>query len=294
MPFDLTIWQVAALIAKVAVYGGSAFAIGTVLFHLLVSREGMSSDRKLVLTSACLAILAGGVQVLIQSGRLMDDGMSGVMDTEMWALVAGTPLGTSVGLRTIGLLLICVAAMWSFPLWPVSISGVALTALSFPMVGHATGDPSWILTVSIALHVLVLSFWLGGLTPLHHAARHMPPETAGRLAEDFGRQAVIAVALLAATGGWVAYTLVGSVENLISSQYGLTLLGKLLVVTTLLGLAALNKFRLVPSLTNGAPDAAVNLRRSIRVEAIAFVTIFAATAILTTILALPTMGEANR
>ncbi|MEL6504864.1 MAG: CopD family protein [Pseudomonadota bacterium] len=289
MPFDLTIWQALALLAKLLVYAGSAFAVGAVLFSLLVERG--SFPRGLVIASSLVALLATGAQILIQSGRLMDDGMAGVLDQEMWSLVAGTPLGTSAGLRSLGLVVLMIAALRFDSLWPLAAIGAGATALSFPMVGHATGDPSWLLTALLALHVLVLSFWVGGLLPLHRAAGNRSATEAGALAHRFGQQAAWAVGLLVVTGSWTAYTLVGSLGNLISTEYGLTLLAKLAAVTLLLGLAALNKLRLVPALSAGDTEAAGALRNSISFEAAAFAAIFAATAVLTSIMSLPTSME---
>lgn len=291
MIYELTQWQALTLLATITVYVGSALAIGTVIFQLLVERQGSWPDRNLVLGCAFIAIFASAAQILIQSGRLMDDGMAGALDTEMWALVAGTPLGTSIAVRVAGLALLAIGVLHLRKLWPVAIFGTALTALSFPLVGHATDDASYLLTVLIAVHFLVMAFWLGGLLPLHRTARSQEPEQAGRLAHTFGKQAVMAVGILVITGGWVAYTLVGSLENLVTTNYGLTLLAKLALVTGLLGLAALNKFRLVPELMEGRATAASALRRSIRFEALAFFAIFIATAILTTVLSLPTSPE---
>ena len=80
-----------------------------------------------------------------------------------------------------------------------------------------------------------------------------------------------------------AWLMTGSVAALLTTAYGWTLLAKLGVVTGLMALAALNKWRFVPALTTGAPTAASHLRRSIQIEAIAVVIILLATATLTSI-----------
>ncbi|EFL90934.1 copper resistance D family protein [Ahrensia sp. R2A130] len=291
MPFDITLWQAFALLAKVLVYAGSSLAMGTLMFRLFVERAQSHHQPGFIITAALIALIAGGAQILIQSGRLMDDGMAGVMDTEIWSLVAGTPLGTSVGLRSLGLMLLIIGTLRLASLWPLAAVGVVATALSFPMVGHATNDPSWWLTVLITVHVLCLAFWIGGLLPLHRAASASPAPEAGRLAHRFGQQAMWAVAVLTVAGGWTAYTLVGSFQNLVGTTYGQVLLVKLGTVALLLGLAALNKLRLVPALSAGDPTAGPALQTSIRFEAVAFIAIFALTAILTTVLSLPTAME---
>ena len=58
---------------------------------------------------------------------------------------------------------------------------------------------------------------------------------------------------------------------------------KLGVVSGLIALAALNKWRFVPALASGAPAAVSHLRRSIQIEAGAVLLILLATAALTSI-----------
>jgi len=62
-----------------------------------------------------------------------------------------------------------------------------------------------------------------------------------------------------------------------------TLLIELVLVAGLLSLAALNKFRLVPSMIHSAQAAGKKLRRSIAFEALAIGAILIVTAVLTSV-----------
>lgn len=72
------------------------------------------------------------------------------------------------------------------------------------------------------------------------------------------------------------------------TAYGQMLLIKLALVAIVLGIAALNKLRLVPDLTANQPGAGAHLRTSLGWETLVFLAIFSATAVLTTSFTVPT------
>lgn len=76
--------------------------------------------------------------------------------------------------------------------------------------------------------------------------------------------------------------LLGGAQPLLTSGYGQALILKLTLVLALLGLAALNKWRLVTALERGDQNARMWLRWSIRVETVLVLGILLATALLTT------------
>nr|WP_255775280.1 CopD family protein [Microbulbifer sediminum] len=96
---------------------------------------------------------------------------------------------------------------------------------------------------------------------------------------QFGQLASWLVALLAACGTWVLYSLIGGFGPLVQSGYGLSMLLKLALVATVLLLAAQNKWRLVPRL----PATAAGLSGSIRAEMLVGVAILLVTALLSTL-----------
>ena len=278
--------------AKFLTYSGSFVAAGSVLFAI-VNGARIDEVRKplnvVLLLAAVVAIGATAAQFFIQCGRLMDEGMAGMMDPDMIELVSDAPLGTSVLVRFSGLTLLLLTFL---PLGVfkkiAGFIGVVMVAASFSFVGHGTGDPRWLLSGLVTVHVVAVVFWIGALIPLYalsHSTRNI--QVAGDVAHRFGQQAAFVVGLLIAVGTFLGWWLIGSFSDLFGSQYGLTFLAKLIVVAGLLALATANKFRFVPAMMSGNPTGATHLRHSIRWEALAIVAILVVTTVLTTVTQLP-------
>ena len=89
----------------------------------------------------------------------------------------------------------------------------------------------------------------------------------------------------------MAWWLLGGVEALLETSYGLTLLAKIGAVACLLAAAAANKLRFVPAMRAGDRRGAVALRRSIAVEWAAICLVLLATAALTTLQGAPAEGS---
>jgi putative copper resistance protein D len=112
-----------------------------------------------------------------------------------------------------------------------------------------------------AVHLLATGIWFGGLLPLALWLRHvrgLPPRLAARVAASgarrFSRLALGSVSVLVATGTVNAWIQVGSVAGLFGTAYGRWLLAKIGLLLAALGLAASNRYGLVPRLlAAGAP-----------------------------------------
>src|SRR4051794_8275828 len=172
--------------------------------------------------------------------------------------------------------------------------GVAWT---FSRGGHAaTTSPAWFSVLDDMLHVLAMASWLGGLMMLLRGVlpRREPAELRAVL-PVFSRVALIAVAVLAATGSYSALRGVGTVDALFTTGYGLLVVGKVLLLSAIVGAASLAR-RLVQqrtvayAMTEAAlvdeeevpeDDLAVErLRRSVFVEALLAFVVLALTALL--------------
>ena len=291
----LSSWDIWALASKLTAYVGCFLAIGSTLYSLATPRLGEALKhrlRRVILATAILGAVGSATQFAIQSGRLLDEGLAGMVDREMLALVWDAPLGTSVVLRLLGLIVLVAFALRI----PVSglfgTLGALLTAAAFSFVGHGTGDPRIVLSTLVTLHVLGISFWIGALWPLHQAASGKTElDVAGKLAHRFGQQAAWVVGGLIIAGLVLAYLITGSPSAVFNTQYGLTLLAKVAIVGALLALAAANKLRFVPAMQAGDMVAAIHLRRSITLEMLAVGVILLITAVLTTITPLPETME---
>lgn len=272
-----------AIVAKAAGYAAAFLAMGGVLFDAGFGRAADPATLRLARRIAAIAALAGLVVLALRFGiraaRISGMGLDAATDPTMLGFVWESPLGTAALWRGLGEAAV-VFVLANGPLRHLALAGAAAIAFSYAQVGHTLGEPRAALAALLILHLLAGAFWAGSLIPLAHVAR-MP--TGAAVLHRFGIIAAWAVATLVVTGMTLAWLLSGSIAALVGTAYGLTLLAKVVVVAALLGLAALNKWRLVPALGEGHASAAVALRRSIAGEVLAVLTIMLLTAALTTI-----------
>jgi putative copper resistance protein D len=276
-------WTIAAILAKTAGYLAALLAMGGPLF-VATFPEAPGEIRRLARRIAVAASLLGLVVLALRFGiraaRISGTGFQGAVDPMMLGFVWESPLGTAAIWRGLGeLLVIAVLIPGRFGIF-AGLTGALLIAFSFTFVGHSLGDPRWLLATLLAAHLLAVAFWVGALVPLHRVALH---PSGAPLLRRFGDVASLVVLALATAGLGFAWLMTGSLEALIASAYGSTLLLKLTAVSALMLLAARNKWQLVPALASGVPTAAPDLRRAIRLEAAVALLILMTTATLTSI-----------
>jgi copper resistance protein D len=133
--------------------------------------------------------------------------------------------------------------------------------------------------------------WLGALGPLHlllrDASRVQGADArpyAVLATRRFSRLALLAMLTLVATGLWNAWEQLGDVPSLLGTRYGWLLLLKIALLVPILGLAAVNRSRLVPALpgdadTVGRP-AMARLARFVAAEWMLALAILAVVAVL--------------
>ena len=276
-------WAITAIIAKAVGYGAALLAMGGPLF-VLVFRSSSNDVRQLARKVAVIAALIGlavlALRFGIRAARISGMGLSGAVDPMMLGFVWDSPLGAAAIWRGAGELLVVALLIRGIVGLSAGLIGALLIAVSYTFVGHSLRDPRWLLASLLTLHLLAAAFWIGALLPLRHAVGQ--PEGA-RLLHRFGNVANLTVALLVIVGLIFTWQMTRSLSNLLSTAYGWTLLAKLGVVSGLMALAALNKWRFVPALASGTPAAVPHLRRSIQIEAIAVLLILLVTATLTSI-----------
>ncbi|MFK7846127.1 MAG: copper resistance D family protein [Rhodothermales bacterium] len=289
---DWDIWLLSSVVAKLFIYMTSFLAVGSLMFLWLLKPETKAIRRqlfKIVIWAALFSILLTLLRISLQAGQLYDEGFIGMIDADMVQIVTEGPLGNSSYLRIAGLALLIMAVFLSGMQVPLTIVGGLAVAASFALIGHATREPI-LLGVLITIHLLAVSYWIGGLYPLYKLASDKSSlNEAGDIAHRFGQQAAMIVPVLIIVGVVFAIVLTGSPLKLIGTEYGLILVLKIMLVAVLLGLAAFNKLKFVPKLQNLNEDAAHHLRISIRLEFVAFVLIFVLTAVLTSAVNLPDM-----
>ena len=278
------IWTLAEMAGKLGLYVGVLAAAGTV-FAALVFR--LEQYRWLAIGFACLGIVAASLVFSLRGGNLTGDAR-GMIDLEMLGLLWSTPVGTALALRLVGLgMLLLGLFLGSISLW-LSVLGGVLAIWSFDHVGHVAGRDTFLLDIALTFHLVTIAFWVGILTPLKRMASTAATyPMAAHVGHSFGQIASVVVPLLALTGTFIGYKLVGSMSALLGTGYGQMLIVKVALVATLLGLEAANKLRFIPSVQAGDAKAGNHLAGSITIEWIVFLLIFGVTAVLTTNSTLP-------
>lgn len=284
------IWGIAAILAKLMLYIGFLGATGLVaikcFYSGLVGPMSFAIKRQAMLLT--WLAFAASILVFMFRGAALTGGADGMVDPEMLGLLWQTSAGDVLVYRLAGVALILVGlSVPRFGRWIALIGGVS-ALWSFAQVGHVPELESFGVQLLLLLHLLCAAFWVGIFEPLRGmAVRSEYLTEAAVLGHRFGQAAALIVPALILAGFWLAWLLVGSVQDLFFTGYGQALLFKVLLVALLLVLAAANKLRFVPAMQNGDARAARHLARSIEAEALIVLVVLATTATLTTALTPP-------
>lgn len=242
-----------------------------------------------------IAMLAGPGALLTvaqfaATALAMTGGDTAMLDREMLRYLAvETPMGLSSIARFALLALIAVAAVSSvrarstIPL--LAVMAVATLAWN----GHAgasEGGIGILHRASDIVHLIAASAWLGTLALLLLAIARLDTPTAELIAA-LGRFAVtgtLIVGALILSGIVNLWAIVGfeALPALVATDYGRTLILKLLLFAAMLGFAAYNRWRLTPRLERSANEGVRSLRASVSLEAAAAVGVILTVALLGT------------
>ena len=276
---------VVEILLKTAASAACLAAAGSAFALLALARFDGATARSVRQTAVAAAALAAALSALrlpVRASFLTGGSVAGAFDPAIVGMVAESPLGTSLWVRLAGLALICLVVVARPAARIAAGIGTVLVCASFALRGHTLEEPRLVLGALVTLHLLGLGFWVGIFAPLHRLAGSNT-HAAGALAAEFSRWAVWVVPALAAAGVALFVILTGDPLAALGTPYGWSLAVKLALFVLLLGLAALNKYRLTPALQMGTLRAGGHLRRSIRLEALAVLAILATTATLTTV-----------
>jgi copper transport protein len=235
-------------LARIGVYLGLFAGVGGAFFVTWIAPARAGSN--VIVAALTIGLFSAAASLGLQGLDVLNLTLSGLVTSAPWQAAAATSLGPS--------LLIAVAAMAAGLVALRSVSGgvartlsvvaMAGVGLSLAASGHAaTAPPQWLTRPTVFLHGVGVAFWVGALVPLVAMAWRPAPALLAIL-NQFSRAAVPVVGLLVLTGLALAIIQLASFRALIETQYGLILSIKITLVVVLLGLAALNRFRLTPML----------------------------------------------
>jgi len=184
------------------------------------------------------------------------------------AVLAATPLGMVLAIRLAALaLVLLVAVMRPRPGLMAIPAAVALATCAW--AGHAgatEGALGHLHRLADIIHLLAAATWLGALVMLLGCVMgSTPPDELGRRLAGFAATGSAVVVLLVATG--IANTLfIAGWPLPLGSAWTLMLAVKIVLFAGMLGLAALNRWRLTPALADQSDQARRRLRRSLAIE----------------------------
>lgn len=220
-------------------------------------------------TAAPVAVLSALLAVPLAGIYQSGGGLADLVDPAVWdpALVRN---------QIIVLVAQAAGLGWAMLGWTRTLEGrrgltddlaVALAVWSPALVGHTRAyEPSGLLVITDATHLSAGAIWLGGLLGLLLVlpAVRGRPRDAGALVTRFSTWAAGALVALAVSGTLLGWRILGSWSGLVETTYGRLLLVKLGIAVLVVGVAAWNRFRLMPGLEAGGPDQTRAAVRSVR------------------------------
>ena len=258
-----------------ALLGGSLF-----ILYVFVGWHGHAAwiqprwARTLVLAAAITGLLGTTLWIMAEAAVISED-VRKAFDPEMlWTIATATRFGNAALLRAVLLGVSAAIALAASPrksLWFVHAALGAAASATFAWTGHGTMDTAAAGLTHLSadvLHLLVAAVWLGALPMLVFLVRDAldaPSNYAAHLAlEALDRFSAVGgwtVALLGISGLVNAWFLIGRrpLSALFGTPYGNILLVKLVLFATMLGLAALHRYRSVPALRATLQNASTDL-----------------------------------
>jgi copper transport protein len=251
-------------LARIGVYLGLFVGVGGVFFEAWVAAARVRS--RTIVSALALGLFSAAVSLGCQGLDLLGLPLSGILTAAPWQAAIATTLGPSlaVAAAAMGLSFFAQRSQSGKFARVASVLAMAGIGVALASSGHAsTASPQWLTRPAVFLHAVGVAYWVGALVPLL-AMLHQPATLILAL-HRFSRGAVPVVGGLVLTGLALAIVQLESFQALIDTKYGWILSIKVTLVMLLLGLAALNRFRLTPALTSD-PNNTQPLARSVLFE----------------------------
>ncbi len=293
---QLSTWELWVLITRWGLYISAAAAVGGACSLPLIFKYTNIQRALLKYTAiaAFLSIIAATSHFFARVGMVLEEGISGMFDPDIIAIIWQSPVGDALWLRIAGLVLILLPVVQRIQLIKttadskekvntltalLAVSGMLLIAFSFTEAGHANTQPL-VFKITLASHVLFTAWWMGSLYPLWLICHRLSFKDAYAVLDRFGQLAVGAVLVLFTGGVYMSYMLTGW-NGLFTDSYGLLLIAKVGMVVCILILAAVHKLIMVPQVLKSQHSH--HLKQSIVIEKCIGVSIFAITTVLSTL-----------
>ncbi|MGD9515344.1 copper resistance protein CopC [Mycolicibacterium sp.] len=281
-------------------YLGLLAFTGLVFFERVVLRShqpATSRTRAVLLAAGSIAAAASMLLIPVSALNVTGSPFPAFLSPPTWwpgilwppvvaalIVLVGTVIGSLAGTRTTTRTARIVSLL------------AVLAALCSPvLVGHSQlVEPRTLVIIADLGHLASGAFWVGGVIGLllfladASPARRDPaagtdPLLAAEVVRRFSSYALWSVILLAVSGTVMGIMIVGTLDALVTTGYGLTLLLKLGIVAPVIAIAAYNRRRLLPAILT-RPTTRLRwrtLHRTLAYEAALLVAVLAVTGFLT-------------
>jgi len=230
-------WDTLALLARLADIFATVMLIGASVFNSNVFGR---PTRRAVAVLFAIAVALPLLRLILQAAVLADAGQFG----SMLGLVAfDTRFGAVMLVR------VAIVALWfaAVDRRGIVIALALLDIAALSLLGHGAASALPVFgAVVLGLHIGGASLWLAGMAAaLFGIARQRDGVTALR---GFAPLGLACVSLLAITGLLNLQIVTGDILAAFAGGYGAILIAKLICFAAMLGLAAVNRFALLPQL----------------------------------------------
>lgn len=267
-------------VAKLALYLGLFLGVGGAIFHGLFAPVS-AGVRRFVLVTIGVGTVAAIVSASLQGLDALALPLSGFFQAQAWAEGFATSFGRTVIVALVAFAIgfFCLRASGRPIRFVAAILGLAAVGLALALSGHASAASPQLLTrPAVFVHGIGITFWAGSLVPLAALLRSGGYE-AKKVLHRYGIAILPVFVVLAAAGIALSLIQLDHVSALWTTGYGEVFSVKVVLIIALLGLAALNRVRLTPAYARGDAGASTRFVRSIGVEIVIVLAIFAVAAL---------------
>ncbi|MFD2115405.1 copper resistance D family protein [Paenibacillus yanchengensis] len=207
----------------------------------------LRSERIILFTVSILWAVTGTARLALLSEQL--GGVS------LLAIATGTMTGYVAILRPVGALIILLLAfapkkelVWSRPLQYIFALALIVT---FPLTGHANAAESGVagLVIAHSFHIAAAALWIGGLVGLYSSAsKSKYVNHINIVATRFAKWALPSVVLMILSACWLAFAQVTSYKQLLTNEYGIMLLIKVILMLLVIVIGAFHRLWFMPAI----------------------------------------------
>lgn len=258
---------------------------------LAVLEPALGRAAAMGLAAATLLVVVAIIRLYAQSVAM--HGFADALDLPaVTSMVTGTSWGRGWLLQMLGAFIAGAGFLAirraRFTGWIVVAVAALIIAVSLALSGHAAASPRWpaLAIAADTLHVIGAAGWLGslffvvfaGITSARRLSESDRAPAVAELVNAFSPTALVFASLAAMTGVFAAWLHLDHLSALWTSDYGRTLLIKLVILSLVFGTGTYNWKRVRPALGNDAGTG--RIQRSAGVELVVAALVLAVTSVL--------------